>query len=405
MGDAREETGQRIHRLRVERGLTQRDLAEPKYTAAYVSSVESGRRSPSREALRHFAERLGVSEHELATGRDTDSAVDLELALVQALASGSGLAEVAQTAQQLGDRRRRAWALLALDPREHLEEAARLLEGEPPPDRIPLVLARAAPSEPRYAIHLLEEALDELQRSGHPDPDARHALCVHLAERYLEIGDEDGAGAAAERALALSGPLDPAAAADGYLVTARSLLEGRRPGDAMVALGQARALLRRARFDSALSACYRARGWMRRDAGELENAAADLTRARQLCGGTGTALDIGVELAEVQRRRGRLDLAEELVSEALESADDGGGLRQARAWREWGMLGLERGEIAEAEERLRRAVSLYRRGPRHELARVLRTLGDLLCDQDRLAEAAEVLRSGLVDLERISGAN
>lgn len=402
MGDAPEGAGQRIHRLRVERGLTQRDLAEPKYTAAYVSSVESGRRSPSADALRHFAGRLGISEHELATGRDADATVELELALVQAMASGTGLAEVAHNAGQAGDRRRQAWALLALDPQEHLDEAAALLEGEPPPDRITLVLARAARAEPRYAIHLMEEALDELYRNGFPEPDARHALCVHLAERYLEIGDEDRAGTAAEQALALAGPLDPAAAANDYLTTARSLLEARRPAAALLSLGQARALLRRVRFDSALSACYRARGWMRRDAGELENAAADLTRARQLSGGTGAALDIGVELAEVQRRRGRPDLAEQLVSDALGAVDDEAPLRLARAWREWGLLALERGEVAQAEERLRNAVALYGRGgPRHELARVLRALGDLLCEQDRLAEAAEVLRSGLIDLERI----
>ncbi|NUS53369.1 MAG: helix-turn-helix transcriptional regulator, partial [Streptomycetaceae bacterium] len=50
-GSPEETFGERIRRLRVHKGLTQRALAEPGYTAAYVSSVEAGRREPSGEAM------------------------------------------------------------------------------------------------------------------------------------------------------------------------------------------------------------------------------------------------------------------------------------------------------------------------------------------------------------------
>ena len=58
--------GTRLRRLRTARGLTQKELAAPRYTHAYVSSIESGRRRPSLEALEHFASKLGVPVEELA---------------------------------------------------------------------------------------------------------------------------------------------------------------------------------------------------------------------------------------------------------------------------------------------------------------------------------------------------
>jgi transcriptional regulator with XRE-family HTH domain len=76
--------GRRVQRLRVERGLTQRQLAEPVYTPAYVSTLESGRVRPSDDALRHLAGRLGVAFDELATGRSARRVTELRLRLTEA---------------------------------------------------------------------------------------------------------------------------------------------------------------------------------------------------------------------------------------------------------------------------------------------------------------------------------
>ena len=54
---------------RTDRGLTQRRLAEPAHTPAYISTRESRRVRASNEALRHIAGRLGVGFEELASGR------------------------------------------------------------------------------------------------------------------------------------------------------------------------------------------------------------------------------------------------------------------------------------------------------------------------------------------------
>src|SRR2546423_288240 len=76
--------GRRMQRLRVARGLTQAELASPKYTHSYVSTIEAGRRRPSRRALEHFAGRLGVSMEELETGLPPDLEHRLELRVHQA---------------------------------------------------------------------------------------------------------------------------------------------------------------------------------------------------------------------------------------------------------------------------------------------------------------------------------
>jgi transcriptional regulator with XRE-family HTH domain len=65
-----ETTGQRIRRLRRERGLSQRDLASPGVGYAYISRIETGTRTPSAKALQSLAEKLGRTALYLATGHD-----------------------------------------------------------------------------------------------------------------------------------------------------------------------------------------------------------------------------------------------------------------------------------------------------------------------------------------------
>src|ERR1051325_8563674 len=47
----RETVGERLRRLRAERGLSQRDLAGPGVSYAYISRIEAGARRPSVKAL------------------------------------------------------------------------------------------------------------------------------------------------------------------------------------------------------------------------------------------------------------------------------------------------------------------------------------------------------------------
>ena len=68
------DVGARIRSLRTARGLTQAQVAEPQYTKAYISMLESGRTRASMKALEHIAAVLGVQPSDLLGGSATPAA-------------------------------------------------------------------------------------------------------------------------------------------------------------------------------------------------------------------------------------------------------------------------------------------------------------------------------------------
>src|SRR5947209_17258510 len=83
-GPQTEPIGARLRRLRVERGLSQRELSSPGVSYAYISRIEAGARTPSVKALRMLAQKLGVSVEYLETGRDLRDVDERELRLADA---------------------------------------------------------------------------------------------------------------------------------------------------------------------------------------------------------------------------------------------------------------------------------------------------------------------------------
>src|SRR3954466_4845791 len=79
-----ESIGQRLRRLRRERGLSQRELSAPGVSYAYISRIEAGGRRPARNALPQRARKLGVSAEYLETGSEIPDAERRELALADA---------------------------------------------------------------------------------------------------------------------------------------------------------------------------------------------------------------------------------------------------------------------------------------------------------------------------------
>jgi transcriptional regulator with XRE-family HTH domain len=73
------DVGARIRSLRTARGLTQAQLAEPQYTKAYISMLESGRTRASMKALEHIAGRLGVQPSDLLGGEPSPAAPQFDL--------------------------------------------------------------------------------------------------------------------------------------------------------------------------------------------------------------------------------------------------------------------------------------------------------------------------------------
>src|SRR5438132_4530143 len=84
-GDPMAETvGERLRRLRLERGLSQRALAEPGVSYAFISKIELGERVPSMKALRTLARKLGVPVQYLETGQELADTEARELKLGEA---------------------------------------------------------------------------------------------------------------------------------------------------------------------------------------------------------------------------------------------------------------------------------------------------------------------------------
>jgi transcriptional regulator with XRE-family HTH domain len=73
------DVGARIRSLRTARSLTQAQLAEPQYTKAYISMLESGRTRASMKALEHIAGRLGVQPSDLLGGSPSPAAPQYDL--------------------------------------------------------------------------------------------------------------------------------------------------------------------------------------------------------------------------------------------------------------------------------------------------------------------------------------
>jgi len=65
-----ETIGQRIKRLRLAKGLSQRQLASPGVSYAYISRIEAGGRNPSVKALRKLAEKLNITADYLEFGHE-----------------------------------------------------------------------------------------------------------------------------------------------------------------------------------------------------------------------------------------------------------------------------------------------------------------------------------------------
>src|SRR3954462_3823781 len=79
-----ETVGARLKRLRLQLGLSQRDLSSPGVSYAYISRIEAGARTPSVKALRKLSQKLGVGGEAPETGRDLRADDDRELRLADA---------------------------------------------------------------------------------------------------------------------------------------------------------------------------------------------------------------------------------------------------------------------------------------------------------------------------------
>ncbi|MEU9731072.1 tetratricopeptide repeat protein [Streptomyces sp. NPDC048002] len=417
--------GRRVQQWRGERGLTQKQLAEPAYTPAYISTLEAGRVRASDEALRHIAERLGVAYEELATGRSARLATELRLQLTGAqrtLASGATEAAAESFAAVLSEAEAHALteesvaALLGLGEcgldtgdldaaRVHFERAEQALGAAPLPARVPALRGRAVAhylaGELRYAVYLLESTLDELNRGGLHDPDALLLLYASAIGPYMDLGAHARAAQAAELALALAPQAgDPALVARMHRSVARTLLAEGRIAEADASLAKAAELYRGLQIRTELAHCHWMRGYVCAQNGELDRAEAELREARAMLSAKRAALytsQVAVELADVLHRRGKSEEAAAMLREVLSDlSPERGALHSAAAHRLLGIIAEDARDTEAAEEHYVRALSLLERaGAAGDLADLCRLLGDLLRRTGRVEAALDAYRTGL----------
>ncbi len=208
-----ETIGQRLRRLRHERGLSQRELSSPGVSYAYISRIEAGARRPSVKALRMLAKKLGVSADYLETGseiRDTDERelriADAELEL--RLADQPGEAEqkleaLRDAAVAAGDVVAASRANIALglaaaaagrnaDAIERLEAGLELSPVSPsgrPDVFATLGRAYAATGRPDRAVEVFERCLAEVSEDAPEDLTAQVRFTTYLSYALTDLGD------------------------------------------------------------------------------------------------------------------------------------------------------------------------------------------------------------------------
>jgi transcriptional regulator with XRE-family HTH domain len=320
-----ENVGERLKRLRLERGLSQRELATPGVSYAYISRIEAGTRQPSVKALRKLARRLDVSPEYLETGRDIDDAgerelniVDAELALRlgDAATAEARLRELFETAVEAGDRPHAARARIALALAAHERgdhaaavagfEEAFALERPSPLERLDVyaTLGRAfgALGQTEREIELYRRCLDEVSEIAPENAAARTRYRILLSYALSDAGALGRAEDVVREALR-DEPLDgdPYMRIRLYWSLARlSEMEG-HSSRALRYARRAIALLEATEDDVHCGRAYVLAAWIMNSAGDGEGARTQLDRAEQLFG-RGSSID-DVAILNVERAR------------------------------------------------------------------------------------------------------
>lgn len=425
--------GQRLKRLRLRNGLTQKELADPNYTHAYVSTIEAGRRKPSPSALEHFASKLEVDVEELRTGRPRDLEPRLKLRLQEArreISSGGLDAAIKKIAAVLRDAKRYKlshleakgveYQALVEERRGNMQRALELYQDvekimieEPPPSLADCIAGQARCltdlGDVRYAIHMVETLVERLKREGYSDPNAFVRLYAPLVRAYVQLGLHSNASAYAEQALAMLPEVtDPFNLAVMHVNLAMAYLREGRTADADTSLVRAEDLFRNLDLRAESAASHMNRGYtLARGGGDQNVARKELETAKRLYVSMGNikgeahALN---ELARLERLSGDSSTARSMLERALlllSEVEDVGEL--ALTHLELGLC-LQKTDVSLAEDHVRSAIRLYGEAQQFlRSARAHRALGDLLMAQDKEDEACRVFRDGLVVLESIEG--
>ena len=426
-----ESIGARVRRLRLEQGLSQRELSGPGVSYAYVSRIEAGQREPSLKALRILARKLGVSLEHLESGVPMSEAQERELRLADAelelgldgdlRAAEESFRALLVDARENGDRVSEARARVGLgvalsrigNGREAIAQLERALDleavtPEVRPDAY-TALARAyrASGMRQRAVQLLERCLEDLGQRAPEDAASAALYATYLSQVLDERGDAASARVALlEAKERLEAVGDARSRIRLYWSLARTASGEGRYARALAYLRRAVALLEATNDTPELARAHLTCAQMMIQEGQAEQAGAHLERAERL-------LQLGAEPADIGALRteqahwavevGRADEALGWAQEALESVE--GDEAQGRASYALGAAHALRGEIDEADAAFRRAVEhLGATTEWREAAKASRAWARALREAGRESDAFEVMEQATLLTVRGMGA-
>ena len=413
--DLAEQIGGRLRAARTRAGLTQREVAEGRYTKAYVSALENGLIKPSMAALRFLAERLGTTASDLLSdtdGRWTRMEADLRLASGDWATAEDAYRTMLETERPPTERGRlllgQAEALCRLGrPEEAVRVAAeadeRLTAGKltdaARQARYWLASAHHQSDNPTEARLLLERLL-AADDDGLPlQPDFRVRVLVALASVLSQSGEPRRALLFLEEARGIGADLDDRRRASlmfslavGYRATG-DMEAAIRTGLQGLALYRAsEAIAESASVENELALIYL-------DLGNVREAAAHAAAARAAFEAAGDEF----WLAHVAETEAQIALARGSLDEATERAASAAGLARKTGNQKAEISSLltearvarARGDGARASAVLGGAVELARNGPRPRLRELLGEWSELLAETGDLKRAYELSREAL----------
>lgn len=413
--DLAELIGVRLRAARLRAGLTQREVAEGRYTKAYVSALENGLIKPSMAALRFLAVRLGTTASDLladADGRWSRMEAELRLAagdwatahdafrsildadpppaergkvllgLAEALCRLARPAEAVRIAAQADElltaagqveaaRSARYWLSSAHHQSDNPTEARLLLEGLLTADR------NAPPLPPDFHVRILVALASVLTLAGEP----KRALLLLEEARGIGADLDDRRRASLLYALALgfraTGDMEAAI---------RSGLQG------LALFRASEATKESASVENELALIYVGLGNLREAAkhagiarAAFESAGDEFWLAHVAETEAQIALAKGNHEEATTRAAAATELARKTGNQKAEISSLLTGARAARA----------RGDTAGAAEILGSAVELARTGPKPRLREILGEWSELLAESGDHQRAYELSREAL----------
>jgi tetratricopeptide (TPR) repeat protein len=416
--------GERLKAAREAAGLSQRQLAFPGCSPAYISRIEAGDRIPSLQLLRELGRRLRVTEDYLATGRDARfeafSLLEAEIALRlddvsraaelyrEALASAASPAERSHAEEGLGH-----LALRQGEPREAIALFERALvssgleECERPGLAESLGRAYALVGEFEPCVAIFERCLAAAERTGDSIQAIRFACLLGYA--LSDAGDFARAEEVVGPALAAGrDSFDPYMRARVYWSKAKLRVDqGDAEGASRYAY-QALAALELTEDLHYTGLAHQLVAHIELERGKAEEALAHLEEGWPLLERSGTPIEqaqFKVEEVRALARLGQRERAEELAMEIAHLLVDADATDTGRVYAVLAEVARDLGDEPQARERYERAVEfLERNAPNKYLVDVYARLADVLEAEGRADDAYAYMKKAVGMQQTVAGA-